>query len=307
MEGISMRWLGLLVVALIAAGSAQAACSVQKRAEVTLDEAGGVPLVPLTVDGHPASFILDTGAQRSLVTSDAAGRLGLVRDEWVATTMRGVGGVERNRNADPRSLELGGAALRRRTMAHDNTLAVGTIPRDMIAGRRIDGLLGRDLLSVFDLDLDVPARRLALYQVEGCAGRFLPWTVGYSAVPVRNPAESALVVPVELDGHPLQALLDTGAGSTLLAAPGIAKLGLEPVDFTSDTASAISGLGPRTVAARRHRFARLRVGSETVRQPWIWVAPIRLYPITDMLLGADWLTARRVWISYATRQIFIAS
>src|SRR6185437_7769832 len=169
MEGISMRWLGLLVVALIAAGSAQAACSVQKRAEVTLDEAGGVPLVPLTVDGHPASFILDTGAQRSLVTSDAAGRLGLVRDEWVATTMRGVGGVERNRNADPRSLELGGAALRRRTMAHDNTLAVGTIPRDMIAGRRIDGLLGRDLLSVFDLDLDVPARRLALYQVEGCA------------------------------------------------------------------------------------------------------------------------------------------
>jgi len=305
MEGISMRWLGLLVVALIAAGSAQAACSVQKRAEVTLDEAGGVPLVPLTVDGHPASFILDTGAQRSLVTSDAAGRLGLARDEWVATTMRGVGGVERNRNADPRSLELGGAALRRRTMAHDNTLAVGTIPRDMIAGRRIDGLLGRDLLSVFDLDLDVPGRHLTLYSVAGCAGRFLPWAGDYTAVPVRNPAESALVVPVELDGHTLRALLDTGAGSTLVAAPGIAKLGLVPPDFTNDAALGLSGLGSRTTTAHRHRFASLRVGSEVARQPWLWVSPVRLYPVADMLLGADWLAARRVWISYATQQLFI--
>jgi hypothetical protein len=38
----------------------------------------------------------------------------------------------------------------------------------------------------------------------------------------------------------------------------------------------------------------------------IWVAPIRLTPIVDMLLGADWLAARRVWISYATRQLFVA-
>jgi hypothetical protein len=36
------------------------------------------------------------------------------------------------------------------------------------------------------------------------------------------------------------------------------------------------------------------------------VEPIRLSPIVDMLLGADWLTGRRVWISFATKQLFLA-
>jgi hypothetical protein len=35
------------------------------------------------------------------------------------------------------------------------------------------------------------------------------------------------------------------------------------------------------------------------------VAPIQLSPISDMLLGADWLMGRRVWISYATNQLFV--
>jgi hypothetical protein len=32
-----------------------------------------------------------------------------------------------------------------------------------------------------------------------------------------------------------------------------------------------------------------------------------LTPIVDMLLGADWLAQLRVWISYATRQLFVAT
>ena len=40
--------------------------------------------------------------------------------------------------------------------------------------------------------------------------------------------------------------------------------------------------------------------------PQLWVEPIRLTPIVDMLLGADWLAGRHVWISYATAQVFLA-
>ena len=57
--------------------------------------------------------------------------------------------------------------LQRRTLTHDTSLTVGTMPRSEIAGRQVDGLLGRDFLSVFDLALDVPARRLTLYDVPG--------------------------------------------------------------------------------------------------------------------------------------------
>jgi hypothetical protein len=40
--------------------------------------------------------------------------------------------------------------------------------------------------------------------------------------------------------------------------------------------------------------------------PELWVAPVHLVPIVDMLLGADWLLSRRLWVSFATRQLFMA-
>jgi hypothetical protein len=75
---------------------------------VPLRIAGNTPLVTVEVNGQPGTFILDTGAQRTVVSPAATRRLGLARDAWVGTTIRGVGGIDRRANADPRSLSLGG-------------------------------------------------------------------------------------------------------------------------------------------------------------------------------------------------------
>jgi hypothetical protein len=253
-----------------------------------------------------ATFILDTGAERSVVTEDAAKRLGLARDPWVGTTMSGIGGIDRRPNADPRSLSLGGVALERRTLNRDTSLTVAPLPRPRIGDLTIDGLLGRDYLSRFDLDLDLPSGRLTLYRVTGCAGRFLPWDGDYAAVPVTVPTESAIIVQVLLDGTKLRALLDTGASASLLAAPGMFRMGLDAASLAGDPADPVSGLGRRVVPMHRHTFRSLQVGGQAIAAPAIWVAPIRLSPVADMLLGADWLAGRRVWISYATYQVFVA-
>jgi predicted aspartyl protease len=265
---------------------------------------GTTVIVPVSVNEIEGRFILDTGAAQTVVTPDAVVHFGLALDEWTATTMRGVGGIERRRNADPRSVELGGLPLHRRSLAKDATLRVATLPRNMGAGQPIDGLLGRDFLSAFDLSLDLPRRTLTLYDVHGCSGRFLPWTEDYLSVPVENPTESALVVPVELDGVPLRALLDSGAGQTLVAAPGMARLVLGLDRLENDPSQIVSGMGPHTVTMWHHRFKSLRIGGETFAAPLFLVAPIQLNPICDMLLGADWLMDREVWISYATNQLF---
>ncbi|MDR3537640.1 MAG: retropepsin-like aspartic protease [Acetobacteraceae bacterium] len=298
----------LLLACLLLFGSslaAQAACVTTPRATVRLEPVDGVLVVPVEVNGRPARFLLDTGAERTVVTETAVQRLGLARDEWVATSMRGVsGGIERARNADPRRLSLGGVELRRHTMAHDNTLTVATLPR-VTPDLPIDGLLGRDFLSVFDLALDLPAGTLTLYDVAGCSGRFLPWKTPYAALPVAMPMDTALVVSVQLDGVTLRALLDTGASGSLVAAPGIARLGLTPARLSGGSLSA-SGVGPHSFDVQRHRFATLRVGPDTLQAPTLMVAPVRLTPIVDMLLGGDWLAGRRIWLSYATRQVFVA-
>ena len=84
------------------------------------------------------------------------------------------------------------------------------------------------------------------------------------------------------------------------------RLGIDLTRLAGDPGNDVTGLGPRVLTMRRHQFQSLRVGDQVIQQPSLWVAPIRLKPIVDMLLGADWLSTRRVWISYATRQLFVA-
>lgn len=283
------------------------ACSVQQRATVPLQEIQGHVLVPVTVNGVTTHFVLDTGAERSMVTPAAVQYLHLAQDKWVGTTMHGIGGVVEHANANPRSLTIGDVALRRRTITHDTSLTVGAIPQIEVAGERVSGLLGRDFLSLFDLDLDPRAGALTLNTVQGCSGPFLPWKQPYVAIPARQPMESAMVLPVQIDGINLQALLDTGASASLLTKRGMVRLGLTPARMAKDVGAHASGIGPRAAATHRHQFTTLRIGTELIRDPLLWAAPVRVVPFVDMLLGADWLGRHRVWISFTTSQVFVAT
>ncbi len=288
--------------------TAHAACEVRERAAVPFSLAGGQLLVPLTVNGINATFVLDTGAERSMVTPAAVQRLDLALDQWVGTTMRGVGGVAEHQNANPRSLTFGGVALQRHTITHDTSFTVGALP-PMGGAAQVDGLLGRDFLSVFDLQFDMPAQRLTLYDVRACSGRFLPWTAPYASIPVTTPMTHALILPIILDTHRLTAMLDTGASASIITLPGMIRLGLTPATLANDPGTVARGAGRQTPQdMHRHRFASLQIGDVTQRDPVLWVAQVRVAPIVDALLGADWLAMQsRVWISFATSQVLFTT
>jgi predicted aspartyl protease len=304
-----MRLFLLLVLLCGMPLMADAACTVTPRTSVSFLPDVQVPAVPVTINGVVGRFLLDTGAERSVVTPDAVSRLHLRLDDWVATTMRGVGGIERHRNADPDSMSIGEVSLRRHTLARDRSLTVATLPSSP-GPDPVDGLLGRDFLSGFDLQLDMLARTMSLYTVEGCHGRFLPWNDPYVALPVEVLMGSALVMKAELDGVAVRALLDTGASSTLLLAPGIARLGLSG-DAAADRTrprphQRIGGLGPAIMTVERRQFREFRTGSVSWDAPSLLVGPMHMVPIVDMLLGDDWLADKRLWLSFSTGQVFLA-
>ena len=302
-----MRQILLLVLCVVFAATGQAACRVEPRGVVPVDLVNGHMLVTVQVNDAPTMFILDTGADRTLMGEDAVRRLGLERDSWVASSILGLGGVERRPNALPRTLRLGDTVLRRRTLLGDTSVTVGPLPVNDIAGRSIAGLLGRDFLSPFDLDIDLPRGRMTLYDVRGCDAWFLPWTMPYAVVPATTPMGAAMVVQVLVDGRVLRALVDSGASATLITASGMYRLGLTPELLARDPGGNGAGVGPAPVPMRHHRFSELRVGPDTTHDPSLWVAPVRVVPIVDMLLGADWLRSRRVWLSFATKQMFVAA
>jgi hypothetical protein len=301
------RLILALIICCLFAAAAHAACRVEPRAAIPVDVVEGHVLVSVQVNDVPATFILDTGAERTLMGEEVVRRLGIQRDGWVSSAVRGLGGIEQRPNALPRSLRLGGVPLHRRTLLGDSSVTVGPLPVDDISGRLIAGLLGRDFIASFDLDLDLAHGRITLYDVSGCEGRFLPWTVAYAAIPLSTPMDAALVAQVLVDGQPLRALIDSGASASLITAPGMVRLGLTPGLLARDQGGDGGAVGRASVPMRRHAFSELQVGPDVWRQPVLWVAPAHVVPIVDMLLGADWLGSRRVWLSFATKQMFVAA
>jgi len=109
--------------------------------------------VPVALNGRDAPMLLDTGAGRTLLTAAAVQQDNLPLDEWVSTPLMGAGNrIEERRNVLLRSMALGGVALQRRGLAQGISLAVTAQRLDTEAS--VAGLLGADLLSRFDLDLD---------------------------------------------------------------------------------------------------------------------------------------------------------
>ncbi|HSU04878.1 MAG TPA: retroviral-like aspartic protease family protein [Acetobacteraceae bacterium] len=300
-----LRVIRTLLLVLLCGAVPAAACVVTPRTSVPLEPAAGHVLVTALLNGQPAQLVLDTGAERTMVTPAAVRRLGLALDRWVGTTIMGIGGMERHQNAVPTSFELGGVPLQHPTVLHDASLAVGRLPLNRIGRVPVDGLLGRDFLAAFDVLIDVPGRRLTLYLVRDCSGNFLPWRIPYAAIPTLSEYGRALAVPVQVDGRALRALLDTGASRSLIIAPGMARLGLTPDRLIGDVNGVARGIGRSGVTVQAHRFDTLLVGNQALHDPVLLVSPVRVVPTVDMLLGLDWLQAHQIWLSYSTMQVFV--
>jgi hypothetical protein len=116
----------------------------------------------------------------------------------------------------------------------------------------------------------------------------------------------SVLVSVTLDDVPLRALLDSGTTQTLLAAAGMYHVDLRADMLDVDPGALVPGFGPQVPTLRRHRFRLLQVGPGRFARPTILAGSVRLNPTADMILGADYLATRRVWISFATRQVFVA-
>ena len=187
-------------------------------------------------------------------------------------------------------LQLGDADIRQR-------LAVADIPG-------LGGVVGGDVLSGFDVEFDLPARRVRLWRAPGCGASDLPWTGSRATMPVQVTGGDRLRVSVTIDGAAVDALLDSGAAISLLQADAARRLGVTQAALAADPGISARGVDGGTIGVRAHRFGVLLVGEERINHPQIGVAEFQLTS-AEMLLGVDYLRARRVWVSYRTGQLFV--
>jgi predicted aspartyl protease len=294
---------GLSLFGLLSAcaGSPEGACNLVWRADLPIEPRDNLIFVGAMFDGRPATLVMDTGAERTTLTEAAVTRLGLRRDLRNPTSTVGIGGTSASYEAVLEDFSVGVFRL-----PSVERVRVGTFLLPEIAGIQADGLLGADILLAFDLDIDLPSRRLTIYRARPCADSRPPWTVPYFSIEGVAMRRDRLVVPFTVNGVDGRAVLDTGAQRTVIRPEFAARGGVTQAMLDADPSSTMRGASREEVSFRLHRFETIRIGTETARGVAL---PVARLPggEEDALIGGDFLHGRRIWLSAASHQVFFTA
>jgi predicted aspartyl protease len=274
-------------------------CTVDRVADVPAHVVGGAIAVAARINGSPVQMVLDTGATVSILDPLMVDVLGLPDDPHRQTTLHGVGGEVLSRNALIDSFEIGGQEWQ------SMSLATGRLPNNLPADPPVAGVLGADRLSSFDVELDIPHGRMTLWDVRHCSGDFVRWSFPHFAVPLARRERNRMVAGIDIDGRPVTALIAWGARASSMTGDAAERLGVTPDMLEKDRMETLRGSDRNDIAVRLHRFDAVRIGRQMIRQAAIRVGGLHLNDV-DMLLGADYARTRHIWLSYATRQMFVA-
>ncbi len=260
--------------------------------------------VPVTVNGVAKSFFVDTGAGVSAISEATAAELNIPHDFDHTMDMFGVGGREsRLYIGQVEKLELGGIEIRNKQIpvsAFADVLADGA--------HRADGLIGADILSHFDVDIDIQRRQIGLWSVRDCSEVKPDWPGGADGVQMTIEPSRHVTVPVRIDGALLQLMLDTGAANLVLSTRAAAEAGATPDILEQNPRITGFGMNARSFPAWLHIFRRLEVGRQVFGDIRAVVVNRGRYADPgDGLLGIEFLKRGRVWISYATGMFFVES
>jgi clan AA aspartic protease (TIGR02281 family) len=213
--------------------------------------------------------------------------------------MLGIAGSLQTSEAELRSFSIGGVGIpwHRVRVAQLYVASAYSMP--------LDGVLGADTLSSFDVDLDLPGHRMLLYQRQRCADAAPAWTEPYDKIMASRSLGDHLFFPVQLNGRRIAAFIDTGAQLTVLSTKAASALGLTDAVLAHDRAILVHGAAAEELSAHVHRFTQLVIGTEVIRNLEIAVTDVRLSD-ADLVLGVDFLKSRRMWMSYGSQQIFLS-
>ena len=309
---------GLTAIALAVAGGVGAAaantCKLAKVAEWPVRLKQGKVIVDGAINGHKIGIMLDTGAERSLVLRSSAVRLGLTLQEVKGIRFFGVGGETAVFAARVEEFKVG------ETVRKD-WLVITAGERDL--GADIDFVLGEDFFSQVEVEFDLAHNAVRLFVPRDCGSSPLAYwaTDGASGVEFENSAAARykIILTVKVNGQPVEALLDSGAGISVLNKSDAARAGITPESPGVVAVGSGGGLGSKTVGFWSSPFASVAIGDEAIKDTTILFAdlwkdatvtetgshmPTKMPGMPGMLLGVDFLRSHRVLISHSQHRMY---
>jgi len=266
--------------------------------------ASGVAPMSLQHDGHyttsvwvngegPFSFIIDTGAQRSVLSRDLADRLGLsmlTGANVKATSGSGTGGIS--------FLKSYSSPLFRRMGEMMVILPPGGIVKD--------GVMGMELFT---------SRRLELNFADASVrtGESGPTPTGFVGLPASIVQNTFVVVDAVINGIHAKSMIDTGARRTIANASLRKALGFADGDPRLTAAEPVGGATSDKTKALKAKLSSLVLGSYRFEHPTITFAEIPVLQSLDLddqpaiVVGVDVLkTLKAMAIDYPRAELQLA-
>lgn len=299
---VALAGFATLLLLALASCPPDAACDLVRVAQVPLEFANHIFVVPVSVNGQPIGMLLDTGAQKSLLGEAAVQRLHLVRDARSYTSLMGLSGSSAAPDVRIDSMAIGTAAL-----------PVDRLSVNSFGGNQpFDGILGLDILRNYDLDIDGPKRVLTLYRVRRCESAEPPWDE--PAVPIAefSTRTGALKLPFRLDGIEGIGFLDTGASNTVITPRMAQRLGLTDQVLANDRTIKLHVIAGDDAPSHVHWFDTIQIGPVVARHPYAYVLAKEPPPLDgdrtfgDGVIGVDFLGSQRLWLSIRTDRLYLA-
>ena len=271
-------------------------------------------VVPVTIDGKPLKFLLDTGGVVTEITRETAKAMGMT-ERASNVQIIDVHGNKTETKVIAKTFEMG--VMQGKNL--DLQVAIASdLPRE-----GVDGILAGDMFRRFDVDMDFGAMRLNYFSQDHCDGKVVYWTERPIAVVPFTATGYHINIPVTIDGHALPAIIDTGA-DTLMNADELdrvfgVKAGSPEAPLMRESQS------DSELKYYSHTFSNLAIEGVTVANPNINIVNDRVssqrapstsihtmlmddpHPqLPPVILGMKVLRQLHVYIAYGEKKLYIS-
>jgi predicted aspartyl protease len=292
--------IALVVTAPSHAANAGQPCQLTKVTDLT---ATVTPFNQILVDGgvkgEPVRLQIDTGSAETLFDGAVISRFGIANNGREVTA-HAMGGEFKQVMARIPGLKIG---------SFDAGNRIVNVAETHFLGGDIYALLGADILTSFDLDIDLAKNTIGLFEHNSCPGEPVYWANNFSEADLVV-RKNGIIVLIEINGVPARAVLDTGAERTIVSMNLAHRLGIDTDTAGVEKAGTVRGVDGRRITSYQYRFSMLKVGDEAVKNPVLRIAdiaPVKFDPDSmkriqpgnlniEALLGADFIRSHHIYI-----------
>lgn len=273
---------------------------------------GRQEFIPVSINGTEKFFLFDTGTFISTLTQAAAEelRLPVRQGNIILYSTRG----EQSRD---QTLVKDFTYGKRR--ASDTEFLV--VPGAGTAA----GLFGLDFVNRYDMDLDFGTDMLRVFSQDHCEGGVLYWQAPVVGVVPMRLLNGHITVKVSLDGHEIEAIIDTGATDTAMSADTAKvvyrlELGAAGTEVAGDFA------GDPNEKVYQHRFDNLAFGDIQVKNAQVTIIPdlvnkrgerqqqagnrARLYgdemKLPELIIGMNVLRKLHIYVAFGEQRMYVS-